>query len=105
MMIKSLIYDLPALLQLLLNLSSVVPMHVGHNTGREPVEFGGRYGEESRDWSHEAHVEALVRDLLGTNRCAGYLGLRRKVLLIALVKVRNHRVHLATLRLRDLDSI
>lgn len=96
--------DLPALLKLLLDLGSVVPVHVGHDPRRQPVELRGRDIEEGGDGPHEADVETVVGHLLLLDGGAVDLGLRREVLLISFIEIGNHSVHLAALVLRNLHN-
>lgn len=101
--VQALVDQLPAFLQLLLDLGCVVPVDVGHDARREPVELRGREGEEGGDGTHESHVEPVVGDLLGADGGAGDFGFWREVLLIPLIEVGNDRVDLTALILGDLN--
>lgn len=87
MVVESFVDDLPALLKLLLDLGSVVPVHVSDDARRQPVELRGRDIKEGRDGPHETDVEAIIGHLLLLDGGPVDLSLRREVLLISFIEI------------------
>lgn len=104
MVVKALVNDLPALLKLLLDLCSVVPVHVSDDTRRQPVELRGRNIEKGRDGSHETDVEAIIGNLLLLDGGSVDLSLGREVLLISFIEIGNNGMHLTAFVLRNLPN-
>lgn len=104
MMVEPLIDDLPAFLKFLLDLCSVVPVHVSDYARRQPVELRGRDIKKGRDGPHETYVKAIVGHLLLLDGGKIDLSLRREVLLISFIEIRNNSMHLTALVLRNLHN-